>query len=154
MLAWHRLPARKVVGTLAYFAFPILISFLESATSMDSTVVVPTLEEFSLVEQFHAILFPAEAASHSISVSKEEHENLATLANLYLPAVSIVLGTYFSMTLNILYDRFSRLQHTLSLEASILAYCLQLLLDLFDRDEEHLVASSQCIATQIHILAR
>jgi hypothetical protein len=153
MLAWNRLPARIVVGTLAYFAFPVLIGFLESMTSVDS-VVVPTPENVGLAEQFHDLFFPSQAVSRSISVSKEERDNLATLVNLYVPAVSIVLGTYISMTLNILYERFSRLQQTVSLEASMLAYCLQLLLDLFEQDEEHLVASSQCIADQIHVLVR
>lgn len=157
MLAWSHLPARIVVGTLAYFTFPIIVDLMESYTSVDY-LVQDSLTDLSFYERLR-ILVPISAGVDpdspvSLSISEEEREHLATLVNLYLPGVSIVLGTYTSLTLDILYTRFSQLQKAVSKEASLLAYCFQLLQDLFAKDLENLIASTQCIANQIHVLVR
>jgi hypothetical protein len=117
-LAWNRLPARIVVGAMAYLIFPYTIQFLEGITK-DVT-----------------------------------YDQLATLVNTFLPGVSIVLGTYFSLTLSILYDRFARIQQTVSLEAAFLALTCQNLLDLFFDDANSAVEGAQCVADQIRILVR
>jgi len=117
-LAWNRIPARAVVGGLAYLAFPPLIVFLEGATNhIDGTALI-------------------------------------TLVSTYLPGVSIVLGTYYSLTLSILYGRFARMQETVSLEASLLAFTFSNLLSLFANDKEAMVDGVQCIADQIGTLVQ
>ena len=156
-LAWNRLPARIVVGTLAYFAFPIMINLLENFITVDY-VIQDSKVDLNFFDRIE-LLFPntwtgSQSNSVSKTINEEERKNLAALVNLYLPGISIVLGTYFSMTLNILYTRFSQLQQTISLESSMLAYCFQLLLDLFAKDRKNLIPSAQCIADQIHVLIR
>jgi len=118
-LAWNKLPARAVVGTMAYFIFPWIVQLLQAIITDD-----------------------------------ESAEALLSMVNTSLPGVSIVLGTYFSLTLSILYDRFSRLQETVALEASLLALTFQNLLDLFAQDDEAAVEGAQCIADQIRTLVR
>lgn len=76
-------------------------------------------------------------------------EDLATLVNTYLPGISIVLGTYFSLTLSILYERFTKLQETLNLEAGLLALTCNNILALFDDDQDAAVEGAQCICDQI-----
>lgn len=83
-----------------------------------------------------------------------EGDTLTTLVNTFLPGVSIVLGTYFSLTLSILYDRLSRMQRTVSSEASLLAMAFLNLMDLFDDDPDAAVESAQCVADQIATLVR
>ena len=160
-LAWNTLLARIVVGTFAYFTFPIIIDLLESFTTVDY-VVMDSEDNMSYFERAQ-IMFPiihtwsgsqSPVVSVSKSISEEERQNLARLVNFYLPGISIVLGTYFSMTLNILYTRYSQLQQIIALEASMLAYCFQLLLDLFAKDRKNLIPSAQCIADQIGVLVR
>ena len=79
-------------------------------------------------------------------------DDLATLVNSYLPGISIVLGTYFSLTLSILYDRFTKLQETLNLEAGLLALTCNNILALFDNDQEAAVEGAQCICDQIRTM--
>lgn len=79
---------------------------------------------------------------------------IQTLVNTFLPGVSIVLGTYFSLTLSILYDRLSRMQRTVSQEASLLSMAFLNLMDLFHNDPEAAVEGAQCVADQIATLVR
>jgi hypothetical protein len=119
-LAWNRLPARMIVGSVAYIFFPLLLDVLEV------NLVSPNSSQ----------------------------EQIGLLVNTFLPGVSIVLGTYFSLTLSILYERFSRMQQTIALEASLLALTYHLLVDLFGKDANLLAEGVQCIADQIGTLVR
>lgn len=115
--AWNGLPARSVVGSASYFAFPFLVDFLHGAI----TGVDPT--------------------------------ELSKLVDSFLPGVAIVLGTYFSLTISILYDRISKLQETVNEEASVLALTLNHILNLFeDNDPEAAVEGAQCIADQVRTM--
>ena len=98
--------------------------------------------------------FPIIIAVLDDATQNVDSDALATLVNTFLPGVSIVLGTYFSLTLSILYDRFSRMQRTVSQEASLLALAFHNLLDLFHDDPEAAVEGAQCVADQIAILVR
>ncbi|CAB9517031.1 AarF domain containing kinase [Seminavis robusta] len=158
--SWSGLPARVVVGALAYFAFPVIIDILETFAAVDYTQ--DTVVDLSFLQRIRFI-YPttymdigAEPASKivEVTITEEERKNLASLVNLYIPGISIVLGTYISMTLNILYERMRRLQLTITEEASMLAFCFQVLLDLFSRDRNNLIPSTQSIADQIHVLLR
>jgi len=151
MLSWNRLPARMIVGALAYCTFPIIIDLLESYTILDFEIQDIDYD-LGFYERLR-ILTSVDSGS-LVKIDQENRDHLATLVNLYLPGISIVLGTYYAMTLDILYQRYSRLQETAALEASMLAYCFQLLLNLFDKDRKNLIASTQNIADQIHVLVR
>jgi len=163
LLAWNRLPARIVVGTMAYFLFPTMIELLESYISADYAVQEASITTPQIVTasndwwgQLTQILPHTQSSSQQATASllEKERENLSALVNFYVPGASIVLGTYFSMTLSILYNRLSRLQQAVSLEASMLAFCFHVLLDLFAKDTPRLVQSVQCVADQIHVLVR
>eukprot|EP00562_Extubocellulus_spinifer_P034565 CAMPEP_0178698966 /NCGR_PEP_ID=MMETSP0699-20121125/10817_1 /TAXON_ID=265572 /ORGANISM="Extubocellulus spinifer, Strain CCMP396" /LENGTH=527 /DNA_ID=CAMNT_0020345059 /DNA_START=2279 /DNA_END=3859 /DNA_ORIENTATION=+ len=82
------------------------------------------------------------------------HEALAELVGNFMPSVSIILGTYFSLTLGILYERKRRIQETVALEAAALSRTSLNLLDLFADDAEAAVQAAQCIVDQINILVR
>lgn len=115
--AWSGLPARAVVGSASYFAFPFLIDFL------DSTVAFVDATE------------------------------LSNLVDSFLPGVAIVLGTYFSLTISILYDRLAKLTEAVNAECSLLALTLINLLHLFaESDPEAAVEGSQCVADQVRKL--
>jgi len=154
-LAWNRLPARIIVGTLAYLTFPIVVDIMESYTTVD--VIQDSAAELSFYDRLLILATGNEQGAENgivLSIDEDNRDRLATLVNLYLPGISIVLGTYFSLTLDILYRRFSSLQETVALEASTLAYCFQLLLSLFDKDRKNLIESAQSVADQVHVLVK
>jgi hypothetical protein len=137
-LAWNRLPARIVVGALAYHFFCPLIDFV----------------------------------NYVVTEQHLNDDDIAVLVGTFLPGISIVLGTYFTLTLSILYERFSRMQETISLEASLLALLFTHIVELFEtetRNRQHdennnddddtatddtMVEGVQCIADQIATLVR
>ena len=121
--AWSGLPARAVVGSASYLAFPWLIAALNTAIgSSDDVVSVDMLELSKLVDSF-------------------------------LPGVAIVLGTYFSLTISILYDRLTQLTGAINAECSQLALTLINLLHLFeDTEPEAAVEGAQCVADQVRTL--
>lgn len=100
------------------------------------------------------LIFPYTIHFLEIITQDVTNDQLTTLVNTFLPGVSIVLGTYFSLTLSILYDRFARIQQTASLEAALLALTCQNLLDLFHDDAHAAVEGAQCVADQIRVLVR
>jgi len=78
---------------------------------------------------------------------------LSKLVDSFLPGISIVLGTYFSLTISILYDRQTRLTEAVNLECSQLALTLINLLHLFENtDEDAAVEGAQCVADQVRVL--
>ena len=115
-LAWNDLPARLVVGGMAYFAFPFIIHFLQTATK-DLT-----------------------------------NDDLISLVSTFLPGISIVLGTYFTLTLSILYDRLTNMQELVNLEAGLLAYTCNNLVYLYRDNPPAAIESTQCICDQIRIM--
>ena len=118
LFAWNGLPARTVVGSASYLAFPYIIHLLYM--SIDGEV---------------------------------DMTELSKLVDSFLPGVAIVLGTYFSLTISILYDRLTKLTEAVNLECSQLALTLINLLHLFeDNYEEAAIEGAQCIADQVRVL--
>lgn len=121
-LAWNGLPARAVVGSASYLAFPYIIALLDASINSGGDVTVGMIELSKLIDSF-------------------------------LPGVAIVLGTYYSLTISILYDRLAKLTNAVNLECSQLALTLINLLHLFeDTDEEAAIEGSQCVADQVRVL--
>jgi hypothetical protein len=115
--AWSGLPARAVVGSASYLAFPFIVDFLQG------------------------------------EISGVDRVELSKLVDNFLPGVAIVLGTYFSLTISILYDRFAKLQETVNAEAAILSLTLENILGVFEHDNpEAAVEGAQCIADQVRTL--
>ena len=88
-----------------------------------------------------------EAATSSI-----DDQDLVELVGTFLPGISIVLGTYFSLTISILYDRFTKMQEAINLEAGLLALTCNNLVNLYCDDEDAAVEGAQCIADQVRTM--
>lgn len=124
--AWNGLPARAVVGSASYLAFPFLIELLDRAINGGVTGGTDT-------------------AVDMLELSK--------LVDSFLPGVAIVLGTYFSLTISILYERLTKLTEAVNAESSQLALTLINLLHLFeDADPEAAIEGAQCVADQVRVL--
>ena len=74
---------------------------------------------------------------------------LMDLVNSYLPGISIVLGTYLSLTMSILYQRLTCVQENVAREACVLAFTFSNLLELFEHDREAKRSGAQCVADQV-----
>jgi Protein of unknown function (DUF4239) len=79
---------------------------------------------------------------------------LAALVSDFLPGLAIVLGTYFSLTITILYDRFAKLQEVVNEEASTLALTCRSVMDSFanDDDVETRIDAVQAVADQVRTM--
>ena len=88
----------------------------------------------------------------SLVATTVDLEALATLVSDFLPGLAIVLGTYFSLTITILYDRFAKLQEVINQEASILALTCRSLMDSFERDEDTRIDAIQAVADQVRTM--
>jgi hypothetical protein len=77
---------------------------------------------------------------------------LAEIATQFAPGISILYGTFISVTLSILYDRQNKIQTNISTESASMAIVLRSCLSLFRDDKNHMVDVGQCIADQIRHL--
>ena len=95
--------------------------------------------------------FPPIISFLSSITQNVDHEALNALVNTFLPGVSIILGTYFSLTLSILYKCFSQMQLTMMPEAGISQPHGPSHLS---EDADALVEGVQCITDQIVTLVQ
>ena len=79
---------------------------------------------------------------------------LADITSKFGPGVSILYGTFISLTLSILYERQRDIQNDAAVEASLLALITRNLLSIFRRDEDLSMETGQACADQIRILAK
>eukprot|EP00531_Pseudo-nitzschia_arenysensis_P004227 CAMPEP_0116123984 /NCGR_PEP_ID=MMETSP0329-20121206/5042_1 /TAXON_ID=697910 /ORGANISM="Pseudo-nitzschia arenysensis, Strain B593" /LENGTH=497 /DNA_ID=CAMNT_0003617941 /DNA_START=66 /DNA_END=1559 /DNA_ORIENTATION=- len=83
-----------------------------------------------------------------------EPEKLADITSKFGPGVSILYGTFISLTLSILYERQRDIQNDAAVEASLLALITRNLQSIFRRDEDLSVQAGQACADQIRTLAK
>ena len=81
-------------------------------------------------------------------------DQLADITSKFGPGVSILYGTFISLTLSILYERQKDIQNDAAVEASLLALITRTLLNIFRSDEASSVEVGQSCADQIRILAK
>eukprot|EP00537_Pseudo-nitzschia_pungens_P010891 CAMPEP_0172389468 /NCGR_PEP_ID=MMETSP1061-20121228/6356_1 /TAXON_ID=37318 /ORGANISM="Pseudo-nitzschia pungens, Strain cf. pungens" /LENGTH=543 /DNA_ID=CAMNT_0013119637 /DNA_START=11 /DNA_END=1642 /DNA_ORIENTATION=+ len=81
-------------------------------------------------------------------------EQLSEITEKFAPGVSILYGTFISLTLGILYQRQRDIQNDVAVEASLLALVTRKLLRLFRSDPSLSVEAGQTCADQIRILAK
>lgn len=79
---------------------------------------------------------------------------LDEITSKFGPGVSILYGTFISLTLSILYDRQRELQTGVATECSILILVTRSLLHIFRKDSEKAIEAVQCTADQIRTLVR
>jgi len=79
---------------------------------------------------------------------------LEELASKFAPGISILYGTFISLTLSILYDRLNNIQDLVATESSLISFLSQSMLTIFRNDKERIIRGGQCIADQIRILVK
>ena len=78
---------------------------------------------------------------------------LGSIASKFGPGVSILYGTFVSITLSLLYQRQEDIQDIAAKESSLLAMNARNLLTLFKKDHTLAVAAGQCVADQIRTMS-
>jgi hypothetical protein len=81
-------------------------------------------------------------------------DQLSGITSNFGPGVSILYGTFISLTLSILYERQKDIQNDAAMEASLLALTTRNLLNIFRCDRVLSVKAGQSCADQIRILAK
>ena len=81
-------------------------------------------------------------------------KDLDEIVSKLVPGITIMYGTYISLTLNILYNRQRFVQDSVAQETSMLSFCLQNMVSLFRRDRDRMVRSGQAAADQVQILLK
>ena len=79
---------------------------------------------------------------------------LDEITSKFGPGISILYGTFVSLTLNILYNRQQSIQKDVSTESSLLSLIQRKILSIFRDDRESAIEGSQCVADQIRTLVR
>lgn len=138
---------------------------------MDNMLNPPTLEDLSppsdaLRDKFF-ISTPANVLSFLVSyflfppiihamefVVKTSGDQLEEILTTYAPGVSILYGTFVSLTLSILYNRQRTIQDNVAMETSLLSVITRSLISLFRDDECKLIEAGQCAADQIRTLVK
>ncbi|GMI55615.1 hypothetical protein ScalyP_jg10763 [Parmales sp. scaly parma] len=87
----------------------------------------PTFQILVFVASY--FLFPLIVSTLDPLISSTP-KDIRTIIDSYVPGVSILFGTYCSLTASILYNRQSNLQETVTQEAAVLASCCQDVLNL------------------------
>ena len=81
-------------------------------------------------------------------------EKLAEVASSFGPGVSIIYGTFVSLTLSVLYNRQQFIQDDVAQESGLLTVICRNFLTLFVNDNELAVEAAQTVADQVRILVR
>jgi hypothetical protein len=79
---------------------------------------------------------------------------LDEITSKFGPGISILYGTFVSLTLNILYNRQQSIQSDVSTESALLSLIQRKILTIFRDDRESAIEGSQCVADQIRTLVR
>lgn len=81
-------------------------------------------------------------------------EQLDDITSKFAPGISILYGTFVSLTLSILYTRQRDIQDNVALECSYLVLLTRNLLSIFKRNKDKAIEAGQCAADQIRTLVR
>jgi hypothetical protein len=81
-------------------------------------------------------------------------EQLDEITQKFTPGISILYGTYISLTLSVLYNRQRTIQDNVGIECSYLVVITRNLITLFRNHRERTIEAGQCVADQIRTLVR
>jgi hypothetical protein len=81
-------------------------------------------------------------------------EDLDAITSKFGPGVSILYGTFISLTLSILYNRIKDIQAIAAKESAILTLVTRNLVSIFKDDKALAVEAAQCCADQIRTMVR
>ena len=81
-------------------------------------------------------------------------EDLDEITSKFGPGVSVLYGTFISLTLSILYNRIKEIQDSAARESALLTLMTRNLLSIFKDDKQMAIQAAQCAADQIRTLVR
>jgi hypothetical protein len=99
------------------------------------------------------LVFPllTQFLDHFVTMAPEQ---LDEITSKFAPGISILYGTFVSLTLSILYTRQRDIQGNVALECSFLVLMTRNLLSVFKYNKEKAIEAGQCAADQIRTLVR
>lgn len=106
---------------------------------------------FSFTVAYFGFPFLIELLHEVITTSKPLLDEMLTT---FTPGISILYGTFTSLTLSILYNRQRMIQDHVAVECSLLTILLRSVLSLFRDDRCKSVEAGQCVADQVRTLVR
>jgi hypothetical protein len=99
------------------------------------------------------VSFPV-CAGYLVKFMETPPEKLDQITDKLVPGISVLYGTFISLTLSILYNRQREVQNSVSKETSMLSFVFHNMVSLFKRDRNRMVRAGQCAADQVRILLR
>ena len=106
------------------------------------------------VAVFSFVAFPYISDFISSFIGQTSLVDLGKMAEIFVPGISIVYGTFVALTLQICFDRQASLQRNVSTESSLLSLLARDLLLLFRNREQDAIDACQCVADQVRSLVR
>lgn len=98
--------------------------------------------------------FPYISEFLSNLIGQASLNDLGKMAQIFVPGISIVYGTFISLTLSICFNRQTVLQRNVSEESALLSLLARYLLLLFRNREQDAIDACQCVADQVRLLVR
>lgn len=81
-------------------------------------------------------------------------DELDEITSKFTPGISVLYGTFVSLTISILYRRQQSIQDHVTVESSLIATLERNVLSIFRNDEDSAIEASQCVADQIRTLVK
>lgn len=83
-----------------------------------------------------------------------EPGQLDEITSKFVPGISILYGTFISLTLSILYNRQRDIQDNVAMECSLLVIITRVMLSMFKNRQDMAIEAGQCAADQVRTLVR
>jgi len=151
----NRAYARPYQFALANATRPPTTADLEAPEQQNSEFLTGnSLVNKLAVAAFSFVAFPYIRDFISTLIGQTSLIDLGKMAEIFVPGISIVYGTFVALTLQICFDRQASLQRNVSTESSLLSLLARDLLLLFRNREQDAIDACQCVADQVRSLVR
>ena len=120
-------------------------------TFLDTFLISTPASMLAFAVSYLAFPFIVEALN---SIIKTSPSNLIEIVQSFAPGISILYGTFVSLTLSTLYNRQRTIQDGVVAECAYLTVILRSMLNLFKDDACKLQDAGQCVADQIRTLVK
>lgn len=149
----YRSYARSEPFANANITLPPSLADLSSPVpkKLDRFWVSPTARVLSFGVAYLAFPYLTEFLDTFVTMPPEQ---LDEATSKFGPGISILYGTFVSLTLSILYNRQQDIQEQVSIESSLITLITRNMLSLFRKDRDSAVEAGQCAADQIRTLVR
>jgi hypothetical protein len=139
--------------TLANMTAPPSLADLdcEPPTKFETFWISTPARLLALVSSIWSFPFIIETLNKFVTLSPEK---LQEIAASFGPGISIIYGTFVSLTLSVLYNRQQFIQDGVAQESAFLTLICRNLLTLFGNDKELAVEAAQTVADQVRILVK